>query len=119
MANPRQLPKPLSKSLWIDLPEYELVRLAKIGNDAAFEELVSRTTDICMRMATCILRSREDARDEVQNAFWLAYSRIKLFTYQSKFSTWLVRIVMNCCFLRLRASQRMPLVQNQVATEDG
>ena len=108
-----------STSRWANTPEHELVRLTKTGDIAAFEELVSRTKDICIRIATCILKSREDARDEVQNAFWLAYSKIHLFTYQSKFSTWLARIVINRCFLRLRTSQRKPIVSNQVSTADG
>jgi len=105
--------------LWQDVAEHELVRLAKMGNVAAFEELLRRTTDICLRIAASILKSREDARDEVQNAIWLAYSRLELFTYQSKFSTWLVRIVINRCFLRLRSSQRRPMAESHLTTEDG
>jgi RNA polymerase sigma-70 factor, ECF subfamily len=113
----RATERPASK--WADAPEHELVRLTKMGDISAFEELVSRTKDISIRIATCILKSREDARDEVQNAFWLAYSKIDLFTYQSKFSTWLARIVINRCFLRLRTSQRRPVFSNQVPTADG
>ena len=107
------------ETIWRDVPEYELVRLTKLGNVPAFEELVSRTRDVCLRVATSILRCREDARDEVQSAFWLAYSRIDLFTYQSKFSTWLARIVINRCFLRLRTGQRRLVVASQVATGYG
>jgi RNA polymerase sigma-70 factor, ECF subfamily len=101
------------------MPEYDLVRLAQGGNKSAFEELTRRNFEICLRVATSVLSSREDALDEVQNALWLAYSRIALFTYQAKFSTWLVRIVINRCFMRLRGIQRSPIVINQVATEDG
>jgi len=119
MAGRRQHSDEKARSLWRDVPEYELVRLAKSGNVPAFEELVARTTDVCLRVATSILRSREDARDEVQNAFWLAYSRLELFTYQSKFSTWLARIVINRCFLRLRSCQRRPLVANHTTKEGG
>src|SRR5215467_14621104 len=119
MAGRRKHSDEKARSLWRDVPEYELVRLAKSGNVPAFEELVARTTDVCLRVATSILRSREDARDEVQNAFWLAYSRLELFTYQSKFSTWLARIVINRCFLRLRSCQRRPLVANHTTKEGG
>ncbi len=108
-----------STSVWVDVPEHELVRLAKTGNSLAFEELVSRTSDICLRVAACILKSREDARDELQNAFWIAYSRMELFTYQSRFSTWLVRIVINCCYMRLRVSHRTPTIASHVLTKDG
>jgi len=113
----RTAERPTSK--WADVAEHELVRLTKIGDISAFEELVSRTKDFCIRIATYILKSREDARDEVQNAFWLAYSKIDLFTYQSKFSTWLARIVINRCFLRLRSSQNKPVFSNEISTADG
>jgi RNA polymerase sigma-70 factor, ECF subfamily len=119
MADTAEDPKQGSRSSWEDVPEYELVRHAKMSDSAAFEELVNRTNDICMRVATCILRSKEDARDEVQNAFWIAYSRIELFTYESKFSTWLIRILINCCYMRLRIRQRTPIVPNHVMTERG
>jgi RNA polymerase sigma-70 factor, ECF subfamily len=119
MADTAELVEERFALAWTDTPEHELVRLAKIGNRSAFEELVSRTTDVCLNVAGCILKSREDARDEVQQAFWLAYSRIELFTYESKFSTWLVRIVINRCLMRLRTLQRTPIIANQVATEDG
>jgi RNA polymerase sigma-70 factor, ECF subfamily len=119
MADTRQALKNGLASPWTDTAEHELVRLSKIGNRSAFEELVSRTTDVCLNVAGCILKSREDAQDEVQQAFWLAYSRIELFTYESKFSTWLVRIVINRCLMRLRTLQRAPMIANQVATEDG
>jgi RNA polymerase sigma-70 factor, ECF subfamily len=108
-----------STTAWADVPECEIVRLAKIGNSSAFEELVKRTSDICLRVASCILKSREDAHDELQNAFWIAYSKMELFTYESKFSTWLIRIVINRCYMRLRIIQRTPTVASHVLTEDG
>ena len=106
---PRQ-PEATPTTIWADVPELELVRLAKIGNAAAFEELVGRSASLGLRVATGILKNREDARDEVQNAFWLAYSRIELFACDSKFSTWLVRIVINSCYMRLRTLRRLPMV---------
>jgi RNA polymerase sigma-70 factor (ECF subfamily) len=109
----------MSTLSWAEVPEYELVRLSKLGNGSAFDELVRRTTDVCLRVAASILGNREDARDEIQNAYWLAYSRIELFTHQAKFSTWLVRIVINRCFMRLRSCQKAPFLTNEVAMEDG
>jgi RNA polymerase sigma-70 factor, ECF subfamily len=119
VATKSQVPRESVKSPYLDQSEYELVRLVKAGNKPAFEELATRTNDVCLNVARCILGSREDARDEVQNALWLAYSRIELFTYESKFSTWLVRIVMNRCFMRLRIAQRNLVFASEVATEDG
>lgn len=49
------------ETIWRDVPEYDLVRMTKLGNASAFGELVARTSDVCLRVATCILKSREDA----------------------------------------------------------
>lgn len=107
------------KSRWTDATEFELVRLVQGGNSAAFEELMHRTNELCLRVAICILGRREDARDEVQSAYWLAYSRLSSFTYQAKFSTWLTRIVINRCFMRLRRSRAMPVFTENIITENG
>jgi RNA polymerase sigma-70 factor, ECF subfamily len=104
---------------WANASETELVGLVKLGNKRAFEQLVHRTKDICLNVAAGMLGSREDARDEVQNAMWLAYSRIELFSYESKFSTWVIRIVINRCLMRLRLARNNPVLPDQVETEDG
>jgi len=119
MASTPQLSKKGFTPLLANVPEFTLVQWAKSGDCPAFEELVRRTNDVCFRIATSMLGDREEARDEVQNAFWLAYSRIELFTYQSKFSTWLVRIVINRCFMHLRSKQRTPIFADHALGEDG
>lgn len=90
----------------ISLSDEALVRLAKGGNDRAFEELMRRSWDRSLRLALCHLRDREDAIDEVQSAYWNAYTHLSSFTEQAKFSTWVGRIVINRCIMRIRSSKR-------------
>jgi RNA polymerase sigma-70 factor (ECF subfamily) len=59
-----------------------------------------------MKLALSILRNAQDAEDEVQNAFTKAYLHLGKFQQDSKFSTWLTRIVVNQCLMRLRAVKR-------------
>jgi len=59
-----------------------------------------------MKVAVSIVRDRQDAEDEVQNAFWKAYEHINQFQRDAKFSTWLTRIVVNQCLMRLRQVRR-------------
>jgi RNA polymerase sigma-70 factor (ECF subfamily) len=106
------------ESRWAQTPEYDLVRLAQSGSHSAFEELTRRNSDPCFRVAASILRSREDARDEVQNALWLAYSRIELFNFQARFSSWLIRIVINSCYMRLPKIQRTPILNKKAGDEN-
>lgn len=100
-------------------PEKDLVALAKAGNIEAFQELVARSRHCCLRMATAILRSRDDAEDEVQSAFWKAYNHLALFHGQSTFSTWVTRIVINHCLMRYRRSRRVQFVSYDSLSAEG
>jgi RNA polymerase sigma-70 factor, ECF subfamily len=84
----------------------ELVRLAQGGNNSAFAELIERHQTTCKRLAISILRDFHNAEDEVQNAFWKAYEHLDQFNQDAKFSTWLSRIVVNQCLMRLRKDRR-------------
>lgn len=96
-----------------------LVLLAQQGDNAAFAQLVERHYNSCLKLACSILRDREDAEDEVQNACWKAYEHIGQFQRDAKFSTWLTRIVVNQCLMRLRQHRRQKTVYvEDVAGED-
>jgi RNA polymerase sigma-70 factor, ECF subfamily len=84
----------------------ELVPLAKQGDQAAFTELVNRHYQSCLKLARSILRDHEDAEDEVQNAYTKAFLHLGSFEGNSRFSTWLSRIVVNQCLMRLRQLRR-------------
>lgn len=60
----------------------------------------------CLKLALSILRDRSDAEDEVQNACWKAFEHLHQFQRDAKFSTWLTRIVVNQCLMRLRQGRR-------------
>ncbi len=92
------------------LDDSELVVLAQEGDDRAFAELVRRHRSNCLKLAIGILRDRTDAEDEVQNALWKAFEHIGQFNQEAKFSTWLTRIVVNQCLMRLRQTKRAKLL---------
>lgn len=83
-----------------------LVMLCQRGDNQAFAELMKRNQSTAMKLALSILHDRQDAEDEVQNAFWKAYEHINQFQRDAKFSTWLTRIVVNQCLMRLRQTRR-------------
>lgn len=96
-----------------------LIRLAREGDENAYKELMRRSWEICMHAAVCSLGNREDALDEVQNAFWKAYSHLHTFNQQAKFSTWVARIVMNQCLMRIREKKRIHLVPQTAFDSSG
>lgn len=87
-------------------PDEDLVNLAQRGDNNAFAELIQRHYNSCSKLALSILRDKSDAEDEVQNACWKAFEHIDQFQKDAKFSTWLTRIVVNQCLMRLRQARR-------------
>src|SRR5436305_4144688 len=71
------------------------------GDEIAFDELMRRHHPTALKVAYSIVKNRQDAEDEVQNAFWKAYKHMRQFNRDSKFSTWLTRIVVFRCLMNL------------------
>ena len=88
------------------LSDEELVILAQARGIDAFGELIRRHRNMAVRLATTILRNRADAEDEAHNAFTRAFEHIDRFERGCRFTTWLTRIVVNQCLMRLRQARR-------------
>jgi RNA polymerase sigma-70 factor (ECF subfamily) len=103
-------------------PDDDLIRLAQAGDHNAFAELMRRNYPVSLRLAFSILRDREEAEDEVQNAYWKAFRHLGQFHFDAKFSTWITRIVVNQCLMRLRSARRaswLYLDDNRTGEERG
>jgi len=89
-----------------DLSDDQLLTLAQDGEEAAFAELMSRNSSSSFKLALSILKDRQEAEDEVQNSYWNAWRYLGRFQRDSKFSTWISRIVINQCLMRLRKARK-------------
>jgi RNA polymerase sigma-70 factor, ECF subfamily len=87
--------------------EAELLEALRAGRDEAYEWLVRSHTGPMLAVAHRMLRG-EEARDAVQEAFLAAFRSIPRFQGQCALSTWLYRIVVNACLMRLRSRHRKP-----------
>ena len=59
-----------------------------------------------LAVARRLLRNDDDAREAVQDAFVSAFRSSGRFEGSSRISTWLHRIVVNACLMRLRTQRR-------------
>jgi RNA polymerase sigma-70 factor, ECF subfamily len=85
-----------------------LISSLQAGDADAFETLVRKYMPALLRVARRFLRSEEDARDAVQDAFISAYKSIRNFASNSQLGTWLHRIVVNSALMKLRSQKRRP-----------
>ena len=92
----------------IGFDDASLVAGLRAGDGNAFERLVREQTPALLRAARRFLRSEEDARDAVQDAFVSVFKSIRNFEANSQLSTWLHRILINCCLMKLRTRRRHP-----------
>ena len=70
--------------------------------ERAFTEIVEQYSDLAYSVAFRMLRNAEDAEDAVQEAYISAFKALPNFKGQSKLSTWLYRIVVNACLMKIR-----------------
>lgn len=79
-----------------------LVHATKSGCVSAFDQLVRKYDRKLLRIAQSVTHNREEAEDAVQEAFLKAFQKLDQFQESAKFSTWLIRIVLNEALMRLR-----------------
>ena len=76
------------------------------GDERACEALVRQHGGRLLAVAGRFLRTEEDSADAVQDAFLSAFRSLEGFDRNSTLGTWLHRIVVNVCLMRLRARSR-------------
>ncbi|MBS0388607.1 MAG: RNA polymerase sigma factor [Proteobacteria bacterium] len=93
------------------LADQDLVARATTGDGAAFGALMRRHNQLMFRTARSILASDAEAEEAVQEAYLRAWRALGSFRADSRFATWLVRILTNEALGRLRrtSAQVIPL----------
>lgn len=86
--------------------EAEWVVSACAGDEGAFRRLVEKYQDRAFETALRIVRSREDAQEATQEAFLRVWRALPGFRSESRFSTWLYRIVTRCALDAVRSRRR-------------
>lgn len=72
------------------------------GDSGAFRYFLETYKDMAYSVAISIVKQEHLAEEIVQDAFMICYQSLRNFKGESKFSTWLYRIVVNCSFGALR-----------------
>jgi len=86
--------------------DIKLVELCKNGHKESFEILVKKHQKNVINFAYRILENFEDACDIAQDAFFIAYKKIKTFKEEAKFSTWLYKITLNLSRNQLKKKKK-------------
>lgn len=88
------------------ISEADLIGRARSGDCDAFAELVNQHQRFVYNLAFRVVGNEHEAEDLAQEAFVRAWMALPNFREQSRFSTWLYRIVTNLCYNRLPRLRR-------------
>jgi RNA polymerase sigma factor (sigma-70 family) len=87
------------------------------GNTEAFREIVERHQNSAYTLAFRITGNSEDAEEIVQDAFLKAYNSLPGFKGESKFGTWLYKIVLNMAISKVRRKKQNLHYIDEITTE--
>ncbi len=75
------------------------------GNLSSFAKLVEKHKSMAYTLALRISKNHEDAEEIAQDSFMKVYNSLSSFKQDSKFSTWLYKIIYNTAISRFRKKQ--------------
>lgn len=90
--------------------EADLVISLQEGSQHAFAKMIEQHTPRLLATARRFLRCEDDCHDALQEAFLSAYKGLASFHGQSQLGTWLHRIVVNACLMKLRKQSRRSML---------
>jgi RNA polymerase sigma-70 factor (ECF subfamily) len=87
-------------------PDHLLIDRVLAGEQQVYAALVDKHKSYAFTIASKILQNKPEAEEAAQDAFIKAYHNLQGFNRQSKFSTWLYRIVFNTAISYKRKNRR-------------
>ena len=88
------------------IPDKELIAGILAGRKNLFAVIVRRYNQQLYGIGMSLLNDDTEVEDAMQATYLNAYTALKNFSHKSAFSTWLTRIMINECYLRLKKWNR-------------
>jgi len=98
--------------------EKELIKKAKNGDTDSFEALILSCKEKAYNIALRYVQNEEDALDVLQESFIKIYRHLSKFNEQSRFDTWVYRIVVNTCNDMLRKNKKITYLDQVYKNEE-
>ena len=101
----------------------ELLAGLRAGTSSAVDELLGLYQGKIFNLAMSILKNESDAEEAAQDVFMTVIRKVETFQGNSAFYSWIYRICVNTCLMRLRGKRRNETVSIEefmpVFTDEG
>ncbi len=94
----------------------EIIHNVLAGNRAVYSLLVNKYSRKVFTLALTILLNKEDAEEAAQDAFVKAFTALASFKQESRFSTWLYRIVVNTALNKKKGNKPVFVFKDEETT---
>jgi len=116
---PSNAPPKLTQSKPDNSTETQTIRLAQMGDAAAFERIFRTYSRLVYTVCVCMVRNATEAEDLTQEAFLQVFRKIRTFRGEAAFSTWLYRVSVNVVLMRLRKKNKKNLMEVPLENDTG
>src|SRR5215211_9105772 len=89
------------------LDDNEIIKRILIGEKNLYALLVRKYNQRLYRVGLSIINSESEVEDVMQTTYIKAYENLDKFKFQSGFSTWLTRIMVNESLMYLKKRERI------------
>lgn len=86
----------------------QVIRRAQAGDEAALNQVVTSQQNYVYSICMGVFGNPEEAADMTQEAFIHLFRVLPTFRGDTRFTTWLYRVVKNLCYDELRRRRRQP-----------
>ncbi len=88
-------------------PDSEIINRVLLGEKDLYALIVRRYNRRLYRVGMSMVNDADETEDIMQSTYIMAYENLRKFAFRSSFSTWLTRILINECLLRLKKRGRL------------
>ncbi len=99
--------------------DYQLIQLAKGGDQRAYAQLMNRYRGNIHQTIYKMVHNRDDAEDLTLEAFGKAFRKLSSYSPTYAFSTWLFRIAINNCIDHIRKKKLSTMSIDDTFEPDG
>jgi RNA polymerase sigma-70 factor (ECF subfamily) len=96
-----------------EFSDEDLVRQIMAGDIQLYGRIMKKYNQRMYRICMSIVHNSFDSEDIMQNSYLKAYENLPAFKFESKFSTWLTKILINECLLYKKRTQRVTLLNER------
>jgi RNA polymerase sigma-70 factor (ECF subfamily) len=101
------------------LTDDEVIGRVLEGETALFEIIMRRYNQRLFRVTRALLRNNSEAEDVVQETYVRAFTHLRQFSGEAKFSTWLTRIAIHESLARLKRFKKVIAFGDESKLEEG